>query len=60
MKIPSMRAARIIAIVRIGPDAPGLRPVASAAFDPSRPIPSPPPSAAAPTRIAFASVIMLY
>ena len=46
---PSANAAKIIAAVRIGPEAPGLRPVASAAFAPTIPTPMAEPSAARPT-----------
>ncbi|MFT5881727.1 MAG: hypothetical protein ACI9FG_000214 [Crocinitomicaceae bacterium] len=58
MKIPSQRAARMIASVRIGPAAPGLRPVASVALNPTRPMPSAAPSAA--SAIAIDPVIMVY
>ena len=43
---PSASAAKIIAAVRMGPEAPGLRPVASAAFAPTKPTPIAEPSAA--------------
>ena len=46
IKIPSQRAARMIERVRIGPAAPGLRPVASAALPPRIPMPSAAPIAA--------------
>ena len=45
---PSARAAKMIAAVRMGPEAPGLRPVASAALAPTKPTPMAEPSAARP------------
>lgn len=45
---PSASAAKMIAAVRIGPEAPGLRPVASAALAPTKPTPIAEPSAARP------------
>ena len=45
---PSANAAKMIAAVRMGPEAPGLRPVASAAFAPTKPTPIAEPSAARP------------
>lgn len=59
MKIPSISAARMIDSVRIGPAAPGLRPVASAALPPRNPIPSAPPRAARATNNTFDVNIML-
>lgn len=38
---PSIRAASVMAITMMGEEAPGLRPVASAAFAPMRPMPRP-------------------
>ena len=57
MKIPSTRAARMMEITRIGVAAPGLRPVASAAFEPRMPIPIPPPKAASATANALVNIV---
>ena len=54
--MPSMSAARIIEITKIGVAAPGLRPVASAALEPRSPIPIPPPKAASATANAFVNM----
>ena len=47
--IPSAKAAKIMDITMILVEAPGLRPVASAAFAPTKPTPMADPSAASPT-----------
>ena len=47
--IPSIRAAKMMDRVRMLPAAPGLRPVASAAFEPRRPMPIAAPTAARAT-----------
>jgi len=57
---PSANAAKMIAAVRIGPEAPGLRPVASAALAPTKPTPIAEPSAARPIcKLPVMSIIII-
>ena len=58
---PSARAAKMIAAVRMGPEAPGLRPVASAALAPTKPTPIAEPSAARPIcKLPVISLLLLF